>query len=65
MQWNGGQPARARKIATIKADTFRDACIEFSKTQEAKGLGNFDELRLSFWCCDLFDNEDDAKKSFG
>ena len=60
-----GTPNRASRIAVIDAETFADACVNFSKTEKAKGYGRFDKERLSFWGCRLFDNEQDARKSFG
>ena len=56
----------AEMIASgVEGESFKDACISFSKTTEAKGLGDFCEERLSFWGCRLYDNIGDAKKGFG
>lgn len=52
-------------ISGIKATSFREACILFSKTEKAKGYGVFDEEELSFWGCRLYDNETDARRIFG
>ena len=60
-----GSRSTAKKIAAIKAATFKEACVEFSKTPKAKGFGNFDAERLTFWGCRLFDNEESARGSFG
>lgn len=61
-----GGGSSAQMIASgIEASTFKEACIIFSKTEEAKGYGNFCEKGLSFWGCSLFDNMADAQKSFG
>ena len=49
----------------VAGDTFKDACVNFSKTKESKGWGNFNEDGLSFWGCKLFDNINAAKKHFG
>ena len=51
--------------ASVAGSTFKDACIAFSKTEEAKGWGCFDEDRLSFWGCGCFDNIIDASKQHG
>ena len=60
-----GYSNNAQFIARCSAENFRQACINFSKTKIAEGYGNFDEENLRFWGCRLFDNEIDARKSFG
>jgi len=61
-----GSYAGAKLVAeNVEAGCFSDACIKFSKTDEAKLLGNFDIEKLSFWGCRLFDNSTDALKAFG
>jgi hypothetical protein len=57
-----GAYEKHRKIATAEAETFREAVIKFSKTEEAKGYGNFNEERLSFWACRVHDNAADAAR---
>ena len=52
-------------IKNQDGDTFKEACINFSKTEKSKGWGNFCEDRLSLWGCRLFDNIDDARSRFG
>ena len=49
----------------VEADTFKEAVIKFSKTEEAEGYGHFNEERPTFWGCRVFDNHKDASKSFG
>jgi len=45
----------------VLATSFKEACIKHF------GINNiyFDEDRLSFWGCKLFDNEIEARKNFG
>lgn len=49
---------------TWKGKDFRDAVLRMVK---AKGLddSNFNEERLSYWGCRYFDNEADARRTFG
>lgn len=61
-----GQSEQARQIAfKIEAETFREACIIFSKRNSDLLNKEFDEKELSIWGCKLFDNETDARKVFG
>lgn len=43
---------------------FRDACVHFAQTHPIFEK-YFDEKELTFWACRLFDNEADARESFG
>ena len=53
-----GNSSEAMFHGEIDAENFEDAC--------AKLLGDkLDKNRLSIWGCRLFDNELDARKSFG
>jgi len=58
-------PAPARMVGRVEASSFKNACIEFSKTKEAQKLGGFREENLSFYDCRLFDNPVDARRLFG
>ena len=49
----------------VLAETFRDACIQFSELPEAEGYGYFCEVELSFWGCGLWSNLSVAQKAFG
>jgi len=60
-----GIQAPAKFMGSMEANSFREACIKFSKTPDAKGFGNFSEQSLSYWGCGLYDNEADARASFG
>lgn len=42
------------------AETFKEACI-----CRFKGDKNFDSVRLTYWGCRLFDNETEARKTYG
>jgi len=47
-------------IGKVEASSFREACIKL-----LKGQSTFDEVSLTDWGCQLFDNETDARKRFG
>jgi hypothetical protein len=59
-----GNQGKAQCIATVEAESFTDAL----RKQQAKGNLNIkfaDDGTPSIWACKLFDNETDAKKTFG
>lgn len=63
-----GQMSVASFIGKAKGETFNDACRNF-KYEKGEKL-NLDkhyehQKHLSIWGCRLFDNEADARKSFG
>lgn len=59
-------PAPARKLGEVEAETFRDACVAICSPPEwQEHNGDFDVKRLTVWNCRLFDNEADARRSFG
>lgn len=58
-----GQHSRAQLLAEIKASTFIDAVNKYNKTAELKIESTENGLR--HWGCRVFDNEADARKSFG
>ena len=58
----------AQYVGSVEARSFKDACIKFSKTEEAvekQWEEFFDSENLSYWGCRLFDNEADSRKTFG
>ena len=59
-----GMNEKAMNHGCYEGNTFQEACEKWADT-----LGNskklFDKKRLTFWACRLFDNESDARKSFG
>jgi len=61
-----GQSSPAQFLGAFKAENFRNACIIWDSIHNRdKGYGNFDIINLSVWGCSLFDNEADARRSFG
>lgn len=48
-----------------KGDTFQKACINALKTLEWDMKGYYSYDNNSYWACRFFDNEKDARKSFG
>lgn len=62
-----GQSSTAIYLGEFEGDSFNDACDNWSKTikqPEYYKPGN-DKHRPSYWACKIFDNEIDARKSFG
>lgn len=61
-----GAPAKAQLYGKFYGETFRDACDQWAKTlTDPHSISCYNAERLSFWVCRLFDNETDARKSFG
>lgn len=69
-----GQSATAFKLinpkgdGTWEAETFSDACILAMKSSgySYQDIDKFyNPVKNSFWGCRFFDNEKDAKRSFG
>jgi hypothetical protein len=48
-----------------KGNTFQEACVNAMKSLEWDMEGYYDPNRNSYWACRFFDNEQDARKSFG
>lgn len=55
-----GNRSGARLLDIIQANTFTEAVIE-----AGRGDGSFNPDNLTFWGCRSFDNEEDARKSYG
>ena len=55
-----GGSCKASEVATIKANSFKEACKIHYKNDKL-----FNEEKLTVWGCELYDNEIDARKSFG
>ena len=55
-----GIPAKAVFIGTIEAETFQQAC-----DKRFSGNQYYDADRRTYFGCRLFDNEQDARKTFG
>lgn len=58
-----GEHGTAHKVATVTARTFRSACKKWAAKTDQPSL--FNERSLSYWSCGLYDNEADARKTFG
>ena len=62
-----GESAGANLEGKVEADTWpeacRKACVDSGRWKEQPG--GFDAKRLTVWGCRLFDNEADARRSFG
>jgi len=65
-----GESAVAHRLESIdgkylwEGETFNDACIEAMKGCNLP-MPFYDKERNAFWGCRFFDNEKDAKESFG
>jgi len=59
-------PARARCIGRVEATTFQEACdlLCESRTFQERN-GKYDKKQRTVWGCRLFDNEVDARRTFG
>lgn len=58
-----GQSGKAFLFGESEGADFQEACDRFFARREYKGFYN--PGRLTHWGCKLFDNEQDARKSFG
>ena len=59
-----GENGPALRLGVVQAENFRDACrVLVQQKPDLKPWFNF--ATLTFWGCRLFDNEADARKSFG
>ena len=59
-----GDQAPASKAGEAEGDNFKAACEEFAHANP-EWAKYFDSARMTHWGCRLFDNEADARKSFG
>lgn len=60
-----GQSQGASFIGISKGKTFKKACEDYKDADGEKlKLDNYPG-RPSIWACELYDNEKDARKSFG
>ncbi|EEJ5117664.1 TPA: hypothetical protein N2G45_002882 [Salmonella enterica] len=58
-----GNKAGAKLLGEAEAENFQQACEKIF--QDSNRVQHFDRQRLTYWGCRLFDNEPDARKSFG
>ena len=59
-----GDSGEAMLHGRIKADTFKEACIAFA-LKDRRFNPYFNPETMTYWGCRLFDNERNARKSFG
>lgn len=62
-----GQHNTAQYLGDFEGNSFNDACDNWANSieeQEYYKSGN-DKCRPTYWGCRIFDNEEDARKSFG
>ena len=55
-----GMYAPASFVGSIEANSFREACQKIFKDD-----CSYNPERNTYWGCNLYDNESDARKSFG
>lgn len=61
-----GESGDASFHGTFGGETFKDAVIAFKNSLTDKySISCIDVEGMSFWGCRFFDNEGDARKSFG
>jgi len=63
--WSEGYSITGNKSGAMfhgqfDADSFRDACVKCFNDDK-----NFDADKLTYWGCGLYDNEKDARRTFG
>lgn len=67
--WSEGYAATGdRGVAVLhgeaQGETFREAVLDFARRTPSFAR-HFDERHMEHWGCQLFDNERDARESFG
>lgn len=55
----------AQLLGKIRATSFKSAAVEFFEHYGESVNKYFDRESMSFYGCKLFDNEADARKTFG
>ena len=59
-----GQNSGAIMLGYSKGKNLKDACINYAK-KDSEFAKYFDVDSMTYWGCRIFDNEIDARKSFG
>lgn len=59
-----GNSGQAHLWGSIEASSFREACVALA-AQKDDTEKYFNPTQLTWWGCSLFDNEADARKTFG
>ena len=60
-----GERGSAQRVTIAQGESFKEACVNAYQRGKFHGYGSFDAKNLSLWACRLFDNEADARRSFG
>lgn len=60
-----GRPAPANLHGTQEANNFQEACDLFFSKKENDSENSYNKENLTFWGCSLYDNENEARRSFG
>ena len=58
-----GERAEAEFLGAYEGESFLDACKKAA--DDHPGYGGYNPEHNTIWGCRLFDNEKDARKSFG
>lgn len=59
-----GESGKAQYKGSYQGITFQDACEQMMK-EKGWEMSYYNKDRDTFWGCRFFDNESDARKSFG
>lgn len=59
-----GERGTAQYLGKQKATSFKEACIQ-ALIDKDWDLSIYDENTNSYWACKFYDNEEEARKSFG
>ncbi len=54
----------AQYLGSIEAETFKDACVKVLLNNNWEMI-YYDGLHNTYWGCNFYDNEIDAKKNYG
>jgi hypothetical protein len=62
-----GQSSTAKKIGTYEADSLDEAVRKYTKDHpdSTVDFNRYGKGKHAIWACQLFDNESEARKSFG
>lgn len=60
-----GQSSEAQFMGTFEADSFKEACQKLYESMSPNDQSYFSSDKMRIWGCRLFDNEIDARRSFG
>lgn len=60
-----GSKSKALFLGEYDAETFNDAVISYFGTLSDVDKYYISTSKLTYWGCRIFDNEEDARKSFG